>query len=147
MATSSTHNSADTTAWANLIENAQVLPHTDSTRMIIERWFQLAHNRTLIANACGVNPADVTIRCVEASAPFICLRVEKPGKISKPVPDKTLIIVAIGQLYPGNGMFTKVNLSSGEHVILSGNENQIFTGKLKGGGMGIILRLKFKPKW
>jgi len=89
---------------------------------------------------------DITKDCVETSAPFICLKVEKPGQISNPVPDKTLVIIAIGELHNGNGMFTKVNLGSGEYSVLSGDETQVFVGGKKGGGTGVILRIKFKAK-
>ena len=95
---------------------------------------------------CEVEPKTITKDCVEASAPFVCLKVEKPGQISKPVPKKTLVIIAIGELHSNNGMFMKANLGSGEDLILSGDETQVFNGGKKGGGLGILLRIKFKSK-
>ena len=43
-------------------------------------------------------------------------------------------------------MFTKVDLGSGEDLVLSGDETQVFNGGEKGGGLGILLRIKFKSE-
>lgn len=170
MATSATHNSAHALSWEDLVdkvhgeittviqqenpdlltntflETIRFLSHTLSSRELMERWLQSEENRRRIAQICEIEPQDVTKDCVETSAPFICLRVEKPGRISKPVPDKTLVIIAIGRLHSGNGMFTKVNLGSGGDLVLSGDETQVFLGGKRGGGIGVILRIKFKAK-
>lgn len=106
----------------------------------------MEENRRRVAEICGIAPRDITKDCVETSAPFICLKVEKPGQISKPVPDKTLVFIAIGRLHSDNGMFTKVDLRSGEDSILSGDDNQVFVGGQRGGGIGVLLRIKFKTR-
>ena len=88
----------------------------------------------------------MNINCVEASAPFICLRVDKAGQISKPVPGKTLVIIAIGPLHSENGSFTKIDLISGADTIISGEEPQFFLGGKRGGGIGLIMRIKYATK-
>lgn len=106
----------------------------------------MKENRKRIADICGIEPQDVDRDCVETSAPFICLRVEKAGQISKPVPGKTLVIIAIGPLHSENGSFTRINLRSGDDVIVPGDEPQFFLGGKRGGGIGILMRIKFGTK-
>ena len=88
----------------------------------------------------------MNINCVEVSAPFICLKVDKAGQISKPVPGKTLIIIAIGPLHSENGSFTKIDLISGADAIVSGDEPQFFLGGKRNGGIGIIMSIKYGTK-
>ena len=59
---------------------------------------------------------------MEAGAAFICLTIEKPNRVLRPVPDKTLIIVGPGRLYRGNGIFHGVDLEPGGSAIISGDK-------------------------
>ena len=68
--------------------------------------------------------------------------MEKPSHIPKPVPDKTLMIIALGRLHPVTGIFRGVDLAQGESVMISGDEPQMFDGGKNGGGLGIVLRAK-----
>lgn len=43
-------------------------------------------------------------------------------------------------------MFKGVNLRPGDSSVLSGDRAQIFEGGSRGGGMGIIIRIKFRAK-
>lgn len=81
---------------------------------------------------------------METGAAFVCLKVEKPNRISRPVPDKTLVIIALGQLHTANGIFRGVDLAPGDSIVISGDEPQVFDGGKKGGGLGIVLRIKYK---
>ncbi len=77
-------------------------------------------------------------------AAFICLKVEKPSRIAKPMPDKTLVIIGLGRLHAGNGMFDGIDLPPGESATVSGDKPQIFVGDKKGGGIGIVLRIGYQ---
>ena len=87
---------------------------------------------------------DITEDCVETCASFICLKVEKSVRILRPVPDKTLVIIALGRLHTANGMFHGVDLPPGESIIVSDDKPQYFDGGKQGGGLGIVLLIKFK---
>ena len=87
---------------------------------------------------------DITRDCVEAAAAFICLDVEKPCRIFKPVRDKTLILIGLGPLRPSNGMFRGRNLAAGASTVVSGDGLQGFDGGCRGGGFGVVLRVKFE---
>lgn len=93
-----------------------------------------------------VEPETIMKDYVETIASFICLKVEKPGQFPKSVPDKTLTIIAIRQLNSINSMFMKVDLGSGKDLILSSDEIQVFNEGEKGGGLGILLRIKFNSR-
>ena len=105
---------------------------------------QSEENRTKVAKVCHKEVKDITKVCVETGAAFICLKIEKPSRIPKPVSDKTLIIIALGRLHPVTGIFRGVDLAYGESVVISGDEPQMFDGGKNGGGPGIVLRLKWK---
>lgn len=60
------------------------------------------------------------------------------------MPDKTLVIIGLGPLHAGNGMFNGIDLLPGECATVSGDKPQIFVGDKKGGGVGIVLRIKFQ---
>lgn len=87
---------------------------------------------------------DITKDCVERCGFFICLKVEKSSRISRPVPDKTLVIIALGRLHTANGMFHGVDLPPGESIVVSGDKPQYFDGGKQGGGLGIVFFIKFK---
>ena len=88
----------------------------------------------------------MNIDCVEASAPFICLRVDKAGQISRPVPDKTFVIIVIGPLHSENGSFTKIDPTPGADAIISEKKPQFFFEDKRGGGIGLIMRIKYAIK-
>ena len=94
--------------------------------------------------ACRRDLQDITRDCIETGATFLCLKVEKPCRVPRPVPDKTLIIIGLGRLCPLNGMFHGVDLISGESTIVSGDTLQDFYRGNRGGGLGLALRVKFK---
>lgn len=106
----------------------------------------MEENRRRVAEICEIAPRDITKDCVETSASFICLKVEKPDQISKSVPDKILVFIAIERLHSDNDMFTKVDLRFEEDSILSDDDNQIFVDGQRGGGIGVLLRIKFKTR-
>ena len=72
--------------------------------------------------------------------------MERPVQISHPVPNTTLVFIALTSLSTGTGMFKGVNLRPGDSSVLSGDRAQIFEGGSRGGGMGIIIRIKFRAK-
>ena len=95
---------------------------------------------------CGKEVRDVDASCMEAFTPFICLKMERPVQISHPVPNKTLVFIALTALNVGNGMFKGVDLQPGRSLVLSGDRAQVFEGGSRGGGLGIIIRIKFSAK-
>lgn len=99
-----------------------------------------------MADACGKEIKDIDPSCVEAFTPFICLKVERPVQISHPVPNTTLVFIALTSLNTGTGMFKGVDLCPGASSVLSGDRAQVFEGGSKGGGMGIIMRIKFRAR-
>lgn len=99
-----------------------------------------------MAEVCGKDLKDIDTNCVEAYTPFICLKREKPVQISHPVPNTTLVFIALTSLNPSTGMFNGVDLRPGSTSVLSGDRAQVFEGGNRGGGMGIIIRIKFKAK-
>ena len=88
----------------------------------------------------------MNINCVEVSAPFICLKVDKTEQISKPVPDKTLVIIVIGSLHSENENFTKIDLIFEADTIISEKKPQFFLEGKRGGGIGLIMRIKYATK-
>ena len=134
------------------LEPMKFLPISPSCRELIDVWLQVSpvildsikprpnirqseENRTQVAKVCHKDAKDITSECVETGAAFVCLKVEKPSLISKPVPDKALIIIAHGPLKPANGMFRGVDLAQGGSVIKSGDEPQVFDGGKRGAGL------------
>lgn len=115
----------------------------DSVSSVTNR-LQSEDHRSQIADICRKDLKDITRDCVETGAVFICLRVEKPSQIPRPIPDKTLVIIGLGRLNTANGMFNGVDLPSGGSAIISGDKAQNFVGGYNGGGLGIALRIKFK---
>ncbi len=99
-----------------------------------------------MAEVCRKESKDIDLSCVEAFIPFICLKVERPVQISHPVPDTTLVFIALTPLNTDTGMFKGVDLRPGSSIVLSGDRAQVFQGGTKGGGMGIIVRIKFRAK-
>lgn len=99
-----------------------------------------------MADVCGKDVKDIDANCVEAFTPFICLKMERPLRISHPVPNTTLIFIALTSLNTSTGMFKGVDLRPGSSSIVSGDRVQVFEGGNKGGGMGIIVRIKYKVK-
>lgn len=78
---------------------------------------------------------DITEDC----AIFICLTIKKPFRIPSRVPNKSLIIIALGRLHPKNGIFHGVDLLPGGCVVISGDKPQYFDAQGEGGGLGIVL--------
>ena len=70
--------------------------------------------------------------------------MEKSCRIPRPVPDKTLNIIGLGRLCTADGIFRGVELVPGESIIISGDKAQEFDGGNKGGGLGIVPRVRFK---
>ena len=110
------------------LEPMKFLPIPPSCRELIDVWLQVSpaildsiklrpnilqseENRTQVAKVCHKDAKDITRESVETGAAFICLKVEKPSLIPKPVSDKILIIIALGPLKPANGMFRGVDLA------------------------------------
>ena len=135
------------------------LPMTPLSREVIDFWFQV-HNRrrNLEIDHCyrssrkaikakSPKPAtdleDITKDCMESCAPFVCLKIENPCRLLRPVPDKTLIIIALERPHLANGIFHGVDLPSGGSVVINGDNPQYFDGGRRGGGIGVALRLKF----
>ena len=104
---------------------------------------QSEDQRHQVAVACRKDLKDITKDCIEIGAAFICLKVEKPYRIPKPVPEKTLRIIGLGPLNTVNGMFREVNLTPGGIAIVYGDKLQEFDGNKEGGGPGIVPRIKF----
>lgn len=143
------------------LEPIKLLPISSSCRELIDVWFQVSpaiphsiklrsnmlqseDSRRGVAKACQKDVKDITRECVDSGGVFVCLKVEKLSRLPKPVPDKTLIIIALGPLHSANGLFRGVHLAQGESTIISGDEPQVFDGGKKGGGFGIVLRVKHK---
>ena len=105
---------------------------------------QSENHRSQIAEKCHKDLKDITRDCIETGATFICLKVDKSIQLLRPVPDKTLIIIGLGRLHAANGMFNEVDLQPGACAIVSGDEAQNFNRGNKGGGLGIVLQIKFK---
>ena len=99
-----------------------------------------------MANVCGKEVKDIDASCVEAFTPFICLKMERSVQISHPVPNTTLVFIALTPLNRGTGMFKGVDLYPGNSLVLSGDRAQVFEGGSRGGGIGIIIRIKLRAK-
>lgn len=105
---------------------------------------QLESNRRRVAEVYYKVPKNITRECVEIGAAFIYLKVEKLSRIPRPVPDKTLITIELKRLHKANSMFYGVDLALGESAVISSNKLQEFDGGYKEGGLGLVLRVKFK---
>ena len=112
--------------------------------MIIDANSQSESNKKHIADCCQMNLKDITIDCVGFHAFFVCLKSEKSIHFSTFVPDKTIVIIALGRLHATNGIFHGVDLPSGGSVVVSGDKPQHFDGGNPAGGLGIALRTNFK---
>lgn len=71
---------------------------------------QQSENKRKIADACGEEVKAIDSSYVEAFAPFICLKVERPSQIIRPVPDTTLAFIALSRLNTKFEIFRGLNL-------------------------------------
>ena len=77
-----------------------------------------------------------------SSYPVIFTNTPSHGSLPRPFPRQYLVMIALGSLHSGNGLPTNVNakeLSSGQYVVINGNEVMRFSGK--GSGMALFLIL------
>lgn len=83
-----------------------------------------------------------------ASYPVVFTNTPSRGSLPPPFPGQYLVIIALGNLHPGNGLPTNVNskgLSSGQDVLIDGSDAMQFSGK--GGGIALFLILDLvKPE-
>jgi hypothetical protein len=81
---------------------------------------------------------------------IVYLKRKSDRIIQRPAPSKTVVIIAAGPLDIGNGLFATgtppkaPSLRSGESIIVSGDIAQHFTAKSEGGGIGVLLKIKYK---
>ena len=83
---------------------------------------------------------DIDLSCI-AFAPFICLKVKRPSQITRPIPNTTVAFIALNS---DTGIFKGLDLLSGRSSIVSGDRAQDFQGESRGGGLGIIVRIRYK---
>ena len=107
---------------------------------------QKLENKKCIADACGKEIKDIDMSCVDAYAPFICLKVQTPSQIVQPVPNTTLVFIALTLLNTDTGIFRGLNLHPGSSSVVSGDLAQVFEGGDRGGGLGIVVRIKFRSR-
>jgi len=110
-------------------------------------------NLLVLANHCGRNVDDFK-DVLEQIAPkaLICRKIGVTGSIIPPAPKHTFVIIAVGRLHEGNGMFriekTKEapDLGCGQAIIISGKKDQHFQVGNEEIGIGIFLRFDYESE-